>query len=90
MEPYQLRHFVAVAGTGTFTQADHRNNVTQPTLSGSSAWLESSVGAHVFIRWERFTTMTRAGRHLYRQGLDILRSRNQVLAEIEAHPRSAA
>lgn len=83
MEIYQLRHFVAVAETGSFTQAAHRTHVTQPALSGSIARLESSLGARLLIRGKRSATLTPAGQLLYNQSLEILRACNQVRAEIQ-------
>jgi len=44
MELYQIRHFAAVAETGSFTKAAIRAAVSQPALSASIAKLEEEVG----------------------------------------------
>jgi DNA-binding transcriptional LysR family regulator len=44
MELYQIRHFSAVAETGSFTKAAIRAAVTQPALSTSIASLRISWG----------------------------------------------
>ena len=44
MELYQIRHFAAVAETGSFTKAAIRAAVSQPALSASIAKLEEELG----------------------------------------------
>jgi DNA-binding transcriptional LysR family regulator len=48
-----IRYFLAVAETGSFTEAAERCHVTQPTLSAGVARLEEEVGARLFDRGRR-------------------------------------
>jgi len=46
----QIRHFAAVAETGSFTKAAIRAAVSQPALSASIAKLEEELGMKLFHR----------------------------------------
>ncbi len=50
MELYQIRHYVAIAETGSFTRAAMRVAVTQPALSASIAKLEEELGVKLLYR----------------------------------------
>jgi len=67
MELHQLRYFVAIAETGSFTRAAEREGVTQPTLSEQILRLESKdkgIGRRLFDRLGRTIVLTDAGRVL--------------------------
>lgn len=83
MELYQLKHFIAVCETLSFTKAASRCHVTQPALSGSIGRLEADLGARLFIRTKKSVSMTPAGQRLFSEGLRILQACNQVRAEIQ-------
>lgn len=75
MELHQLRYFVAVAETGSFTRAAEREGVTQPTLSEQILRLESSkhgLGCRLFDRLGRRVVLTDAGRELLHRAQAIL------------------
>ena len=75
MEIHQLRYFVAVAETGSFTRAAERENVTQPTLSEQIMRLESKkhgVGRRLFDRLGRKVVLTDAGNELLGHAQAIL------------------
>lgn len=82
MELNQLRHFVAVAETGSFTRAAERCHITQPALSGSIGRLEEDLGVRLFVRTKRVVAMTEAGRKLLSDSLPILNACNRVRAEM--------
>lgn len=82
MELYQLRHFVAVAETGSFTRAAERCYVTQPALSGSIARLEEDLGTKLFERTKRSVALTDAGRLLLNDSVSILKACSQLKADI--------
>jgi DNA-binding transcriptional LysR family regulator len=58
----QLRAFVAVAETGSFTTAAHHLSVTSSALSLTIKELESAVGARLFERTTRQVNLAPAGR----------------------------
>jgi LysR family hydrogen peroxide-inducible transcriptional activator len=75
MELHQLRYFVAVAETGSFTRAAEREGVTQPTLSEQIIRLESpkyGIGQRLFDRLGRKVVLTDAGQVLLSHAQAIL------------------
>lgn len=75
MELHQLRYFVAVAETGSFTRAAEREGVTQPTLSEQVIRLESpdkGIGKRLFDRLGRKVVLTDAGQLLLSHAQSIL------------------
>lgn len=75
LEVHQLRYFVAVAETGSFTRAAEREGVTQPTLSEQIMRLESrqhGIGQRLFDRLGRKIVLTEAGRRLLQHAQRIL------------------
>lgn len=66
MDFYQIRYFLAVAETGSFTKAAERVFVTQPTLSAGIKKLEDALGARLFERRARRVELTEAGRRFHR------------------------
>jgi LysR family hydrogen peroxide-inducible transcriptional activator len=75
MELHQLRYFVAVAETGSFTRAAEREGVTQPTLSEQIMRLESNdkgIGRRLFDRLGRKVVLTDAGQILLAHAQAIL------------------
>lgn len=63
MELRHLRYFVAVAETGSLTDAaENRLHTSQPSLSRQLRDLEFEVGAQLLVRGPRGVTLTPAGR----------------------------
>lgn len=60
----QLRQFLAVVDTGSFTRAANALNVAQPSLSGGIAELERQLGTRLFVRERRRIGLTQAGNAL--------------------------
>ena len=65
MEIRQLRAFVAIAETGTFTAAAQRVHVTQAAISMQIRQLENELGARLFVRAPRRVILTEAGEHCF-------------------------
>lgn len=84
MELYQIRHFSAVAETGSFTKAAIRVAVSQPALSASTAKLEEELGVKLFHRSSRSVTLTPAGLRFRVTADEILNACNKVKAEFKA------
>lgn len=72
MELHQLRYFVAVAETGSFTRAAGREGVTQPTLSEQVIKLEKALGKRLFDRLGRSVVLTDPGHDLLGRAQAIL------------------
>ncbi|WP_109125226.1 LysR family transcriptional regulator [Dyella sp. C11] len=87
MELRHLRYFVAVAETGSLTEAAERRLYTsQPSLSRQIKDLEDQVGASLFSRSARGVELTDAGKAF----LDHARlALHQVDAAVEAARRAA-
>jgi LysR family hydrogen peroxide-inducible transcriptional activator len=64
MELHQLRYFLAVARTGSFTRAAEREGLAQPTLSQQIRRLEKALGLPLFERLGRGVRLTPAGQRL--------------------------
>jgi DNA-binding transcriptional LysR family regulator len=82
VEIRQLRAFVAIAESGTFTAGALRVHVTQAAISMQIRQLESEIGAKVFVRAPRHVILTEAGEHLLRRARHILREHDAALDEI--------
>lgn len=72
MELQQLRYFVAVASTGSFSRAAERCQVTQPSLSQQIAKLEGGLRQRLFDRTGRQVLLTDSGRLLLESAESIL------------------
>jgi LysR family hydrogen peroxide-inducible transcriptional activator len=64
MELHQLRYFLAVAQTGSFSRAAERCHVSQPALSQQVSKLERGLRQRLFDRLGRRVVLTDAGRLL--------------------------
>jgi len=64
MELYQLEYFLAAARHRSFTRAAARLNLAQAALSEQIRKLEAELGARLFNRGRRETTLTPAGETL--------------------------
>lgn len=84
MEIRQLRAFVAIAETGTFTAAAERVHVTQAAISMQIRQLEREAGAKLFIRAPRKVILTEAGEKLLDRAQAILREHDAALHEMAA------
>jgi DNA-binding transcriptional LysR family regulator len=82
VEIRQIRAFVAIAESGTFTAGALRVHVTQAAISMQIRQLETEIGAKVFVRAPRHVILTEAGEHLLRRARHILREHDAALDEI--------
>jgi DNA-binding transcriptional LysR family regulator len=82
VEIRQLRAFVAIAESGTFTAGAQRVHVTQAAISMQIRQLETEIGARVFVRAPRHVILTEAGEHLLRRARQMLREHDAALDEI--------
>lgn len=87
MELHQLRYFVAVAETGSFTRAAEREGVTQPTLSEQILRLESKdkgIGRQLFDRLGRKVVLTDAGQLLLGHAQAIVAAADEAERAVRA------
>ncbi|MBT4019919.1 MAG: LysR family transcriptional regulator [Alphaproteobacteria bacterium] len=76
MEIYQIRYFLAVAETGSFTKAADRVHVSQPTLSAGIKKLEAGLQSTLFDRQARRSVLSPAG-------IRFLDRARTIMAEVE-------
>jgi len=72
MDTQNLRAFLAVAETGSFSEAAVQLHLTQPAVSKRIAVLESELDTRLFDRIGRSTQLTESGRTLLPRAHEIL------------------
>jgi LysR family hydrogen peroxide-inducible transcriptional activator len=86
MEIYQLRYFLAVAETGSFTKGAQRTFISQPSLSQQILNLEDEFGQKLFHRLGRKAVLTEAGKTLLEGAHRIISEVDQTLGELKSDP----
>ena len=84
MDIRQLKAFVAIAESGTFTAGAARVHVTQAAISMQIRQLENETHAQLFIRAPRRVILTEAGEKLLERAYTILREHDAALEELAA------
>src|SRR5262245_38272364 len=84
MDIRQLKAFVAIAETGTFTAGAARVHVTQAAISMQIRQLELETGAQLFVRAPRRVILTEAGEKLLERARAILREHDAAVEELAA------
>jgi len=84
IEIYQLRYFLALVETGSFTKAAERVYVTQPTLSAGIKKLELALDSQLFDRSSRRVFLTESGSRFVERAKSILHQLSLAEAEIKA------
>jgi DNA-binding transcriptional LysR family regulator len=84
MEIRQVKAFVAIAETGTFTAGAARVHVTQAAISMQIRQLENETGTRLFVRAPRRVILTEAGEKLLERAYVILREHDAALEELAA------
>ena len=72
MDIPNLQAFIAIAETGSFSEASEHLYLTQPAISKRIAALESELDTSLFDREGRHTQLTEAGRALLPRAQKIL------------------
>jgi len=83
MELHQIRHFVAIVETGSFTKGAQRAAVSQSAISHSIARLEAELNVKLLDRQRTPAVPTAAGERLLEVGIAILHACNSVRAELK-------
>ena len=84
MELQQLRYFLAVSESHSFSRAAERCLVAQPSLSQQIKKLEREIGYKLFDRLPTGSVLTDAGRALLPKARNILAEVNSILG-IDLH-----
>lgn len=84
MDIRQLKAFVAIAESGTFTAGAARVHVTQAAISMQIRQLETETRTQLFIRAPRRVILTEAGEKLLERAYTILREHDAALEELAA------
>ena len=78
----QLRTFATIADTGSYTQAAEKLYRSQPALSVQIKRLEEQLGAQLFDRSGRTSTLTEAGRVLLTYATRILDLNEEAIGKL--------
>lgn len=81
MDIQQIKAFIAIAETGSFSQAADQLHLTQPAISKRISLLEEQLSVLLFDRVGRQVLLTQAGQHL-------LPHARRILAEIDSVTQS--
>lgn len=82
MEFEQLRAFVAVAETGSFTRAAERLYTSHSSISRAVSALERELGVTLIERDNRVLGLTKAGEILLEGAKDVLDREEKLKTEI--------
>ena len=82
MEIRQLKAFLAISESGTFTAGAERVHITQAAISMQIRQLETELGAKLFVRAPRRVILTEAGEALLARARAILREHDAAVTEI--------
>ncbi|MEU5858106.1 LysR substrate-binding domain-containing protein [Nocardiopsis dassonvillei] len=88
MDIAQLRDFIAVIDSGSFTRAASVLFVSQPAVSQRMKQLESELGVRLVQRGPRGVVPTPAGRTLYRDAQQLIRRFDQIAEDVAKEPRA--
>lgn len=83
MELRQLRYFLKVADTLSFSEAGRQLFITQSTLSQQICKLEQEVNMQLFERNSHEVVLTEAGRYLYRYAQKVISSVDDCMQHME-------
>lgn len=89
MNLYQIRYFLAIAETNSFTKAAERLFVSQPSLSSGIKKLEKELGVTLFERGGRRVLLTSEGQIFLEKAQNILKeyqSAIEILRGFENRP----
>ncbi len=74
----QLRHFLELANTGSFSKSAVKLHVSQPALSRSIKTIEDEFGHQLFDRVGRTSELTAFGQYIYVQARELVDRANNL------------
>ncbi len=84
----QVKYFVAVVDTGSFTEAAEQCYISQSAISQQIQALESEMGVQLLVRGNRRFSLTPAGEHFYHRGKAWLAEADRMQEETVRIARS--
>ncbi len=88
MELKQLRYFLSVADTGSFSKAAVKLSLTQPVLSRQVKFLEEELGEELFYRNGRGIVLSDAGEVLATHARSMVEVADRIIGEMAARRTS--
>ena len=82
MELEQLRAFLEVARTKSFTAAGRSMFVSHSTVSRAVSSLEAELGVSLIDRGNRVLALTEAGKRLYERGPELLALADDIADDV--------
>lgn len=79
----QLRIFVAVAESGSFTKAAKKLYISHSTTSRAVTALETELSLRLFDRGNKVTGLTAAGELLLKEGRELLNKAEELEKKLE-------
>lgn len=82
MDLKQMEYFIAIADTGSISNAARKLHMSQPPLSLQMKNLEEELGTTLFLRDSRHITLTETGKIFYKRAKGILALSKATIDEI--------
>ena len=82
MKIQQLEYFCAIVEEKSISAAARKLHVSQPPISRQIALLEHELGVTLFTRGNKGMLPTEAGRSLYQQSQELIRSMDQIAQNV--------
>lgn len=80
----QLRYFIAIAESSSFSKAAQNLFISQPALSQQISKLESQLGVTLIERNTRSVLLTPAGKDLYNRSIPLMREMENMMQSVKA------
>ncbi len=83
----ELRYFVSVAETASFTEAASRYDVSQSAISQSIKALEKKIGVTLFTRKNKEVALTKQGQILFKRAVQIIADLDDAIAQAKGNKK---
>lgn len=81
----QLKSFVSVANTGSYSQAAKEQFISQPAISGQMKSLEEELGGTLFLKNGKKVGLSDKGREFYKYAMQMLSLEKDMLRSFQGH-----
>ena len=88
MDFNQLKSYIAVVESKSFTKAAEENFCSQSTVSSHIAKLEEELKVKLLVRTTKNINITKRGEEIYRHACDILRLQEMMLQGVAKDGKS--